>query len=78
MEKTKRFFSNIPLGVVNLVTVISGIGTIITTVIAIIELFKGGQPTAHFLLIALFVSILFNIILFAKVNDSGNTAGSSG
>lgn len=67
MEKTKRFFSNIPLGVVNLVTVISGIGTIITTVIAIIELFKGGQPTAHFLLIALFVSILFNIILFTKV-----------
>lgn len=67
MEKIKKFFSDIPLGIVNLVTVASGIGTILTTIIAIIELFRGEKPTALFLIIALLVSLLFNLILFMKV-----------
>lgn len=72
MGGIKGKFEGIPLWLINIVSIVSGLFTILTGVLAIIEFFRGDSHAGRVIMLALAGSIAFNIILFFRIRKYTN------
>lgn len=66
----KKIGDNIPIGLINIITLISGFATILSTVLTIVACFKSNNKNSHltiFLILCIICIILFCIILFFRM-----------
>lgn len=73
MRNFKDKCDKIPLWLINIISVISGLGTVASTVLAFIELFFGdSKNSVTFVIgIALVTSLFFNILLIFRISKYG-------
>lgn len=56
----------IPLWLINIVSIVSGILTIITSIFAVIDFFRGTSSAGNVIIFAFLASLFFNVILFTR------------
>lgn len=66
MDGYKKKIEKMPLWFINIISVVSGFITIVTGVFAVIEFFREDSSSSNVIILALVVSLGFNIILFAR------------
>ena len=66
MDDVKDRLEKIPLWLINIVSVISGVATIITSIFATIEFFKGSSSASNVIVLAFWCSVFLNVILFSR------------
>ena len=66
MESFKSKMEKIPLWLINIVSIVSGILTIITSIFAVIDFFRWTSSTGNVIVFSFLASLFFNVILFTR------------
>ena len=72
MVNVKAKLEKIPLWFINIISVVSGIATILSTCFSVISLIRGSSTVSSGIILAFAASLLFNVLLFFQIRKYAN------
>lgn len=72
MVDVKAKLEKIPLWFINIISVVSGIATILSTCFSVISLIRGSSTVSSGIILAFAASLLFNVLLFFRIRKYAN------